>query len=330
MTTLRPSHRESPENHQASPPQPTRALSSRFARWDKKYSAYVYILPFFVLFALVGAIPLAYTAWVSLNDWSLIGGQGDFIGFDNYVAVLGERNFWIALRNTLSIFIIQVIPQLVIGLAIAAALDRNLRNGTLWRMGVLLPFIVMPVAVALIFNSLYGDQYGLINTTLQSLGLPTVGWHSDVLPSHIAIATMVDYRWTGYAALILLAGMQAIPRDYYEAATLDGAGSLRQFFSITIPQLRGTLIFVIVTATIGGLQIFDEPRLFDDQGLGGPDGQWLTLTLYLYKLGWNDLDFGRASAVAWLLFCLIAIIALINLFITTRIASSARRKRKGE
>ncbi|CAH0137201.1 carbohydrate ABC transporter permease [Microbacterium sp. Bi128] len=326
MTSLRSTRPDTGSRDKPEPSAVRPSLSSRFARWDKKYSAYVYILPFFILFALVGAIPLVYTAWVSLNDWSLIGGQGEFIGIENYVAVLGERNFWLALRNTISIFIIQVIPQLVIGLAIAAALDRNLRNATLWRMGVLLPFIVMPVAVALIFNSLYGDQYGLINTTLQNLGLPPVGWHSDVLASHIAIATMVDYRWTGYAALILLAGMQAIPRDYYEAATIDGAGSFRQFFSITIPQLRGTLIFVVVTATISGLQIFDEPRLYDDSGLGGSDGQWLTMTLYLYKLGWNDLDFGRASAVAWLLFCLIAIIALINLFITTRISSSSRRK----
>lgn len=235
MSLLRPPKRHLPQPLTTKDiPQKAR-LSSRFARWDRKYAAYVYILPFFVLFAIVGAFPLLYTAWVSLNDWNLIGGQGAIVGLDNYVAILGERDFWIALRNTLSIFIIQVIPQLILGLAVAAALDRNLRHNTLWRMGVLLPYIVMPVAVALIFGSLYGDQYGTINTALQALGLPPVGWHSDVLASHIAIATMVDYRWTGYAALILLAGMQAIPRDYYEAATIDGAGNFRQFISITIP-----------------------------------------------------------------------------------------------
>ena len=136
---------------------------------------------------------------------------------------------------------------------------------------------------------------------------------------------MVNFRWTGYNALILLAGMQAIPRDLYEAAVIDGASWARRFFFITIPQLRPTIIFVIITATIGGLQIFDEPRLYDQNGLGGEDQQWMTMTIYLYKLGWGQLNFGRAAAVAWLLFLVIVAIGLINLAITRRIATSEER-----
>ena len=296
------------------------------ARLDVKFSPYLFILPFFVIFAIVGLFPLAYTAWVSLHDWSLIGGQGVFVGLDNFTSVLGKDDFWVAIRNTLSIFVLMIVPHMVIALAIAGALDRNIRNGTFWRMAVLVPFVVTPVAVTLIFNNLYGDQFGLINTTLQQIGLNPVAWHSDVLASHFALSTMVNYRWLGYSSLILLAGMQAIPRDYYEAATIDGAGAFRQFFSITLPQLRTTMIFVVITSTIGGLQIFDEPRLYDFAGRGGPDGQWSTLTLYLYNLGWDELDFGRASAVAWLLFILIVIIALINLYVSTRLASNERRR----
>ncbi|MCO4253265.1 carbohydrate ABC transporter permease [Pseudarthrobacter raffinosi] len=300
---------------------------SRAARWDVKYSPYIFILPFFILFALVGLFPLAYTAWVSLNEWSLLGGQGDFAGLDNFTSVLNERDFWIALRNTLSIFVIQVVPQLIIATVIAAALDRNLRNATFWRMAVLLPYVMMPVAVALIFSNMFGDRYGLVNNVLGTFGLSPVAWHNDVLASHVAIATMVNFRWTGYAALILLAGMQAIPRDYYEAATIDGAGAFRQFFSITLPQLKPTAIFVVITATIGGLQIFDEALLYDLAGTGGPDKEWLTLTLYLYNLGWRDLDFGRASAVAWLLFLIIVVIGLLNLFISSRISSSQGKRK---
>jgi cellobiose transport system permease protein len=192
----------------------------------------------------------------------------------------------------------------------------------LWRMGVLLPYVVMPVAVALIFSNMFGDKYGLVNTLLGDLGLGPIKFHSDALSSHIAIATMVNFRWTGYNALILLAGMQAISRDYYEAATIDGAGRIRQFFSITIPQLRPTLIFVVIMSTIGGLQIFDEPRLYDQFGQGGADGQWMTLTIYLYNLGWGQLDFGRAAAVAWLLFLLIVAIGIVNYLVTRRIAST--------
>lgn len=299
------------------------AFSQTVSRWDVKISPYLYISPFFILFAITGMFPLAYTAWVSVHEWNLIGGQGDFVGFDNFAFVLSQPPFWIALRNTFSIFLISAVPQIAFALLIAAVLDRNLRAKTFWRMGVLLPYVVAPVAVTLIFSNMFGDQYGLINNLLGDLGIEPIGWHSDVLASHIAIATMVNFRWTGYTALILLAAMQAVPRDYYEAAMIDGAGAVRQFFSITIPQLRPTLIFVIVTSTIGGLQIFDEPRLYDSVGQGGASSQWMTITIYLYNLGWGQLNFGRAAAVAWLLFLIIVLVGLINVAITRSIAKAS-------
>lgn len=299
------------------------ALSQKLSRWDVKVSPYLYISPFFILFAITGLFPLVYTAWVSVHEWNLIGGQGDFVGLDNFAFVLSQPPFWIALRNTFSIFLISAVPQIAFALLIAAVLDRNLRAKTFWRMGVLLPYVVAPVAVTLIFSNMFGDQYGLINNLLTDIGIDPIGWHSDVLPSHIAIATMVNFRWTGYTALILLAAMQAIPRDYYEAAMIDGAGIVRQFFSITIPQLRPTLIFVIVTSTIGGLQIFDEPRLYDSVGQGGASSQWMTITIYLYNLGWGQLNFGRAAAVAWLLFLIIIIVGLLNVAITRSIAKAS-------
>lgn len=299
------------------------AFSQTISRWDMKFSPYLYISPFFILFAITGLFPLVYTAWVSVHEWNLIGGQGDFVGFDNFAFVLSNPPFWIALRNTFSIFFISAVPQIALALFIAAVLDRNIRAKTFWRMGVLLPYVVAPVAVTLIFSNMFGDQYGLINNLLGQVGIPPVGWHSDVLASHVAIATMVNFRWTGYTALILLAAMQAIPRDYYEAAMIDGAGIVRQFFSITIPQLRPTLIFVIVTSTIGGLQIFDEPRLYDQTGQGGANSQWMTITIYLYNLGWGQLNFGRAAAVAWLLFLIIIIVGLLNVAITRSIAKAS-------
>jgi cellobiose transport system permease protein len=294
-------------------------------RWDVKYSPYLFISPFFILFALVGLFPLLYTGWVSLHAWDLLGGQGKWTGFDNFAFVLQQRQFWTAVRNTVSIFLVSAIPQLIAATAIAAALDTNLRNKTFWRMSVLLPFVVMPVAVTMIFGSMFGERYGLVNRTLADVGLGPIRWHTEPFASHIAIATMVNFRWTGYNALIILAGMQAISRDLYEAATIDGATWLQRFFRITLPQLRPTIIFVIITATIGGLQIFDEPRLYDQNGLGGEDQQWMTMTIYLYKLGWTQLNFGRAAAVAWLLFLVIVAVGLINLAITRRIASSEGR-----
>lgn len=302
------------------------AFRQQRGKWDVKLSPYLYISPFFVLFAITGLFPLVYTAWVSIHDWNLLIGQGEMVGFKNYVDVLNQPNFWKALRNTFSIFLLSSVPQVMIAIVLAALLDANIRARTFWRMGVLLPYVVAPVAVGLIFGRLFADQSGTINAVLGLVGMDPVRWHAEILPSHFAIATMVNFRWTGYNTLIFLAAMQAVPRELYEAAIIDGAGRLRQFFSITVPQLRATIIFVVITSTIGGLQIFDEPRMFDPSGMGGADRQWMTLTMYIYELGWgNQKSFGRAAAVAWILFVIIVVIGIINFLITRRISSSGAR-----
>ncbi|WP_149205312.1 carbohydrate ABC transporter permease [Actinotalea subterranea] len=303
-------------------------FSQRLGKWDVKLSPYLYISPFFIIFAITGLFPLIYTGWVSLHDWDLLGGQGDFVGFENFTQVLGQAYFWKALRNTISIFLWSSVPQVIAAIVIAAMLDANLRAKTFWRMGVLLPYVVAPVAVALVFSKMFADDSGLINTVLENIGLSPVGWHSEAMPAHVAIATMVNFRWTGYNTLIFLAAMQAIPRDLYEAAVIDGASRWRQFISITIPMLRPTIIFVVLTSTIGGLQIYDEPRMYDQMGQGGNDRQWLTVTLYLYELGWRNTNLGRAAAVAWLLFMIIVVFAVANYLITRRIASDSAPKQR--
>ncbi|WP_341360469.1 sugar ABC transporter permease [Georgenia sp. M64] len=319
-----------PSRPTARPDTAPRGLRQRLARWDVTFSPYLYIAPFFLVFAVAGLFPIVYTAYVSVHDWHLIGGQGGFVGLQNYADVLTQPRFLTALRNTFSIFLLSSVPQLVVAIVVAAVLDANLRAKTFWRMGVLLPYVVAPVAVALIFSKMFADQSGLINTVLAGVGLDPIGWHSDPLASHVAIATMVNFRWTGYNTLILLAAMQAVPRDLYEAAVIDGAGRLRQFLSVTVPMLRPTLIFVVITSTIGGLQIFDEPRMFDTLGQGGADRQWMTVTMYLYELGWGaQKSFGRASAVAWILFLIIVGIGLLNFALTRKIASAGAATKGG-
>jgi cellobiose transport system permease protein len=304
------------------------AWRRRLSRLDTRVTPYVFVSPFFLLFLLVGMFPLGYTAWVSVHQWGLLSGQGEFSGLDNYRRVLEDRYFWNALRNTFSIFLLSSVPQVLIALGLAGLLDTQLRFRGFWRMSVLLPFVVAPAAVALIFGNVFGDRYGLVNEVVQWLGLDPIRWHVDTLASHVAIASMVNWRWTGYNALIFLAAMQAVPRDVYESAALDGAGKVRQFVSITVPMIRPTVIFVVITSTIGGLQIFAEPRLFDTAGLGGSDRQYQTLTMYLWELGWRVRDLGMASAVAWLLFLIIVVFALLNLFIGRRAGTLRGVKRR--
>ena len=291
----------------------------RLSRWDLKLSPYLYVSPFFVLFAVVGLYPLIYTGFLSLFDWDRFYYQrGDFVGLENYRFVLQDPVFVKSLVNTFSIFLMSSVPQVILAVAVAALLDTRLRGRTFWRMSVLLPFVVAPAAAVLIWGSLFADRYGVINGTLDAIGLEPIRWHVDRWWSHFAIAGMVNWRWTGYNALIFLAAMQAVPRDLYESAAIDGAGRVRQFFAVTLPMIRPTMIFVVVTSTIGGLQIFTEPRLFDEtpQREGGADHQYMTTTLYIYVKGIEDQFYGRASAAAWLLFMIIVGIALLNFGIT--------------
>jgi cellobiose transport system permease protein len=301
----------------------TLTFRQRLSRWDVRYSPYAYVAPFFLLFGLVGLFPLVYTFVVSLNDWNLLTGPGDWVGFKNFAAVLTDPLFWNSVFNTFSIFLLSAIPQLIVAIVIAAVLDQNLRAKTFWRLSVILPYIVTPVVVTLIFSSMFDEKYGLINNMLTAIGLDPVMWKTDTLPSHIAIATMVNWRWTGYNALILLAAMQAVPKDIHEAAAIDGAGAVRRFFSVTIPGIRPTVIFVIITATIGGLQIFTEPKLFNAASSipGGPQRQYQTTVLYLWDLAFNRESFGRAAAVAWILFLIIVAIGVLNFLLSRSIAS---------
>ncbi|MFC4856554.1 carbohydrate ABC transporter permease [Actinophytocola glycyrrhizae] len=316
--------------HQGVAPAPPRrppklTWRQRLSHMDVKWSPYLYIAPFFIVFGVVGLFPLLYTSYLSLFDRDLLDLEGAFIGLANYTELLADSQFWNALVNTLSIFVLSTGPQIVVAVGLAALLNTRLRAPTGWRVGILLPYVVSLVAVGIIFANLFGPNYGLVNGMLELLGFDRVDWQSNRFFSHLAIATMVNWRWTGYNALIVLAAMKAIPKEIHEAAMIDGANAARRFFSVTLPLLRPTLIFVVVTSTIGGLQIFTEPKLFDampGSNNGGSSNQFQTITLYMYQTGFETQRLGYASAVAWVLFLLIIVIAVVNFLLTRRLASS--------
>jgi cellobiose transport system permease protein len=313
----------------AAPAAPTRrrGRTRRLRRVDNAVSPYLYIAPFFILFAIFGLFPLGYTAWVSLTDRNLLDPDTTFIGLDNYSELLHDSYFWNAVENTLGIWVISTIPQLLLALVIAHVLNRSLRVRTFFRMGILLPQVTSLVAVALIFSQLFGFRYGLINYLLNQVGIENVNWEAGRISSWVALSTMVTWRWVGYNALLYLAAMQSIPYDLYEAAAVDGARSRRQFFHITIPMLRPVIIFTVIISTIGGLQLFTEPYLFQPikgSATGGSGRQYQTVAMYLYEkaFGSTQFDFGYAAAIAWCMFLLIAVIACINFMIVRRIRSA--------
>jgi cellobiose transport system permease protein len=307
------------------PPQPKQERArwrSRLTRFDMKVTPYLLIAPFFLLFIVFGLFPLLYNGVVSLRTWRLDDPSSDgWAGFANYTKLLHDEDFWHALVNTLGIFVLSTVPQLTLALIIASLLNRRLRFRTGLRVGVLLPYITPLAASTLIFQQLFGHEFGIINSILGRVGVGPVDWQGERLASWVAISTMVDWRWTGYNALIYLAAMQSVPKDLYEAAALDGAGSWRQLWRITVPMIRPTLIFTIVLATIGQMQLFTEPLLFNEKvsdATGGTDGQFNTVALLIYKTGWKDLNLGYAAAMAWTLFAMIIVLASLNAFITHR------------
>jgi cellobiose transport system permease protein len=301
-----------------------RSRRTRLGSWlDTHAIGYVLVSPYFIVFSIFGLFPLLFTAWVSLHDWSLLGSH-TWVGLDNYRELFGDSYFYNALGNTLGMFVLATVPQLIAALAIAQLLNRKMRARTLWRMSVLVPNVTSVAAVGIIFTLIFARDYGLANWVLGNVGIDPVSWQDHRWSSWLAICTMVDWRWTGYNALIFLAALQAVPADLYEAAELDGAGSVKQFWHITIPMLRPTLIFATLISTIGGMQLFTEPLIFNSGAnaiSGGTTRQFQTLTMYLYEKAFNGQEFGYASTIAWVMFLLIAVVGAINVLLLRRLRS---------
>jgi cellobiose transport system permease protein len=309
------------------PPRPGRhhAGSSRrfWSKLDLRAAPYLLISPYFILFAIFGLFPLVFTLWVSLHDYELAGGDAKFTGLENYAKLLADTDFWNAAYNTVGMFVLATVPQLVLALLLANALNKRLRGRLFFRLGVLVPLVTSVVAVAIVFTQLYGRDFGLINWLLEFFGVDHINWQNDKWSSWTAIATMVDWRWTGYNAIIYLAGMQTIPRDLYEAASIDGASTRRQFWNITLPMIRPTIIFTVIVSTIGGLTLFAEPVMFASNRMeGGSTGQFQTIAMYIVKQGFRDFNYGYAAAAAWLLFVLILLGVAVNYTFIRRIGGS--------
>lgn len=287
----------------------------------ERVAPYVYIGPFFLIFGIFGLFPLLFTFYVALFDWNPVGGH-TFIGFDNFTRLVDDTRFWNAIVNTVSIWLLSTVPQLLIALVLAHLLNHaRLRLATFYRMSMLVPYITSVAATTVVFAQLLDRDYGLLNWLLQQVGVGPIDFVQSRWGSHVLIAVMVMWRWTGYTTLLYLASLQAIPRDLYEASSVDGAGGWRQFRHITVPSLRPVIVFTIVTSTIGGLQIFTEPLLVSRSApmTCGPVRQCQTLTLFLFEQGFGQFEFGYGSAIGVALFVLIVAVALANFLLSTRI-----------
>lgn len=291
------------------------------AGFGERSAPYGYIAPFFVIFAIFGLFPLLYNFYISFFDWNPIGLQ-TFIGFKNFVRLWEDPRFWNATLNTIGIWLFSTIPQLLVALGLSHLLNNaRLRFATFFRMSMLIPYITSVAATTIVFAQLFDRDYGLLNAFLGVFGMGHIDFLNSRIGSWIVIATMVSWRWFGYTTLLYLASLQAIPKDMYEAAEVDGAGGWKQFIHLTIPSLRPVIVFTIITSTIGGLQIFTEPLLVNRSTplTCGAVRQCQTLSLFLYEQGFGNFAFGYGAAIGVALFLIIVIIALVNFLVSSRI-----------
>lgn len=294
--------------------------------WLQSWPQYVAIAPFYILFLIFGLFPILFSIYLSFTDWD---GMGDinFVGLAQYQYLLSDPRFWNAVGNTFIIWFLSTIPMLTLALVLAFLLHQKIRFKGIYRVAYFLPNVTSMVAMAVVFGSVFSDSFGLVNSALTSLGAEQVGWLSTDFGIKVTLSVIVIWRWTGYNAIIYLAGLQAIPTELYEAARVDGASSWSIFSKITVPLMRPIILFTVITSTVGGLSLFTEPQvLFGNEG--GTDEAGMTIVLYQYNQAFTQFDFGYGSAIAWALFIIASIFAIINWRLVGEREPRANRKER--
>ncbi len=298
------------------------------ARWlpalSQRWAPYVFLSPFVILFVVFSGFPLLFSLYLSFQTWEPTSGLEamQFVGFENFRFALHDEWFWKSLGNTAWLALASGLPQHFIAIPLAVFIHTRFKRMRDMVVGAyFLPYITSTVAIAIMFSALFSTDFGLINLGVKALAqIPGLHW---LLPSESidwlgqpenlrpAIAFIVFWRYVGFNVVLYLAALQTIPKELYEAATIDGASSWRQFWHVTIPGLRPMIFFGVTLSVIGGLQLFEEPFVLTG-GRGGSDQAGMTTAIYLYRMAFDFNDFGAASAMSWLLFLIVGLLTWLT------------------
>lgn len=285
---------------------------------------YIFLSPFLLLFAVFGIFPLLFSFYLAFQSWDPIQGIDAmyYVGWGNFRFTLGDAWFWQSLYNTLWLALVAGVPQHLVAIPLACFLQQHFKRLRNALVGMyFLPYITSTVAIAIMFSALLSTDYGAINLLIRALAeVPLLG---QLLPDHNidwlnraenikpAVALVVFWRYVGFNVVLYLAALQSIPKELYEAATMDGANARQQFWKITLPQLKPMMLFGVTLSVIGGLQLFEEPFILTN-GKGGSNQAGMTTAMYMYKTAFEFNDFGIASAISWMLFAVIVVLTLIT------------------
>ena len=277
-------------------------------------AAWFFLAPALTLIGVFFFLPVAASLLLSVTDFDLYGiadpSNTRFVGFDNYSRLLQTPDFWNALKNTFYFAVVGGPLTIAVSLGAALLLNSKLvRFKSFFRTIYFTPFVTTLVAVAIVWKYLYHTRYGLFNFMLGKVGVDPIDWLGDPHWAMPAIILMAVWKSFGYNMLIFIAGLQAIPEDLYDAAEIDGASTTRRFFSITLPMLAPTLVFVSVITMIGYFQLFAEPYVMTQ---GGPLRSTTSVVLLMYEEGFRWWRMGYAAAIAFVLFIVILLATLVQ------------------
>jgi len=285
---------------------------------------YLFMAPFLLTFLLFQAYPILYTLYLSFTKYK----SDTFAGFANYQHLFGDKTFWLSMSNTWAIWLGCIVPQIIFALLLAVILSQyKLRGAGFFRTVFYLPNLVTAASVGILFSVLMDWQTGAVNKLLLQAGFirEPINWMGIPALAQGLVSLIQWWMWFGYSTIIITAGVKTISGDVIEAAIVDGANSMQRFFHITLPLIQPTMVYVIVTSLIGGMQIFDIPMALTG-GDGKPQKALMTMTLYLYNTAFKNRNYAYGATVSYGIFAVILVFTLVFF----RVLAPAGGRRDGE
>ncbi|MCI8749719.1 MAG: sugar ABC transporter permease [Dorea sp.] len=269
----------------------------------------LFIMPALIPMAVFWIGPVLYSVGMSFTDWDMISDHFNFVGFYNYISLIGQHDFTEVLWNTLAFALGTVVPSIVLGLLAALALNLAKRSSGFYRAVIFAPYITPMVAVSIVWSWIFEPRVGILNYLLGFLGIHGIEWTQSMDTAMLSVIIVTVWKQIGWTMLFYLGALQKVSANLLEAAAIDGADSVRRFFSITLPMISPTTFFLLIITTINSLQAYDQIQVLTQ---GGPAGSTRTLLYYFYQEAFESFNTGKASSVAVILVILTALLSLIE------------------
>ncbi len=282
--------------------------SAPFRRLIRQIEPSFYIAPSFVVMVVILIYPLGYSLWLSFHRWTLrTFKQGiPFVGLENYQQLFSSPEFWSSLRITFTFVILAILFEFILGMGLALLLNHDLKAKGLIRSFILLPMMCTNVVIGLTWRLLFNYEFGILNYYLNQLGFASVEWLSSPKVALWSVILVDVWNTTSFVALMLLAGLQSLPEEPFEAARIDGANSVQTFLYLTLPLLRQTILVALLWRLIDTFRIFDVVYLLT---AGGPARATETVSIYIYRYGFQSFNLGFASAASYVMIVIMLALA---------------------